>query len=116
MAIPAIRGRASRAQVAELLEVKRVLVGESRVNIKKPGENPILNRVWGNVVCGQFVNRTADTSGGLTFGFTAQLGNKVAGTLQANMGLRGGKLVRAGEQVAEYIVANRAGFLIQNAA
>lgn len=109
------QGRASREAVAELLEVQRVIVGASRVNIKRPGENPVVNRVWDNVVAGQFIDRTADTSGGLTFGFTAQHGKKVAGTLPANMGLAGGVLVRSGETLVEKIVANRAGFLIQNA-
>ncbi|MCT4654366.1 MAG: capsid protein [Cohaesibacter sp.] len=109
------QGRATKDQIAELLEVKRILVGESRVNIHKPGENAELHRVWDNTVSGQFIDRTADTTGGLTFGYTAQLGKKIAGTLPANMGLRGGKLVRAGESVKEFIVARRAGFLIQNA-
>ncbi|MBO9421714.1 capsid protein [Labrenzia sp. R4_2] len=110
------QGRASHQQVADLLEVKRILVGESRVNIKRPGEDPVLARVWDNIVSGQFINKTADTSGGITFGYTAQNGKKVAGTMSANMGLRGGKLVRSGEDVRELIVARRAGFLIQNAA
>lgn len=109
------QGRASREAVAELLEVQRILVGASRVNINKPGEDPVLHRVWDNIVAGQFIDRTADTSGGLTFGFSAQLGTKVAGILPANMGLRGGVLVRSGEALVEKIVANRAGFLIQNA-
>lgn len=107
-------GRATRAQIAELLEVQRVLVGESRVNINRPGEAPVLERVWGNMVAGQYIDRTADTTGGVTFGFTAQLGDKVAGTLPANMGLKGGKLIRSGEVLAEMIVASRAGFLLQN--
>ncbi|MEH6740509.1 MAG: capsid protein, partial [Sulfitobacter sp.] len=97
------------------LEVQRVHVGAGRINIKRPGENAELNRVWGNMVAGQFIDRTADTQGGLTFGFTAQHGKKVAGTMPANMGLRGGILVRSGETLVEKIVANRAGFLLQNA-
>lgn len=109
------QGRATAAQIAELLEVKRILVGASRINIKKPGENPVLERVWDNTVSGQFIDRTADTTGGLTFGYTAQLGTKIAGTLPANMGIRGGVLVRSAETLVEKIVANRAGFLIQNA-
>nr|WP_321482232.1 capsid protein [uncultured Cohaesibacter sp.] len=108
-------GRVTQAQFAELIGVKRVLVGEGRVNINKPGEDPELVRVWGNSVSGQFINRTADTTGGLTFGYTAQVGKKVAGTLPANMGLYGGKLVRSGESVKELIIANKAGFLIRNA-
>lgn len=46
------QGRASRDAIAELLEVQRILVGESRINIKRPGENPVMNRVWDNVVAG----------------------------------------------------------------
>jgi hypothetical protein len=109
------QGRATREQIADLLEVQRVHVGAGRINIKRPGENAELNRVWGNMVAGQFIDRTADTQGGLTFGFTAQHGKKVAGTMPANMGLRGGILVRSGETLVEKIVANRAGFLLQNA-
>lgn len=109
------QGRATREQVAELLEVKRILVGESRVNLKRPGEDPVLARVWDNVVTGQYIDRTADTSGGMTFGFTAVHGTKVAGSLPANMGIRGGKFIRSAEEVRELIVAPRAGFLIRNA-
>ena len=108
-------GRATISQAAELLEVQRILVGAGRVNVNRPGEDPVLERVWDSTVTGQFINRTADTTGGLTFGFTAQLGTKFAGTLLANLGLRGGRLIRSGETIAEKIVANRAGFLIKAA-
>lgn len=107
-------GRVAREAAAELLEVSRIFVGESRVNIKRPGEQAVLERVWGNTVTGQFLDRSADNNGGVTFGFTAQNGKRIGGTLPANMGLHGGILVRAGETVAEKIVANRAGFLLQN--
>ncbi len=107
-------GVVARQAVADLLEVRRVLVGAARVNIKKPGENPVVNRTWADIVAGQFIDSTADTSGGITFGFTAQNGEKVAGTMDADMGLRGGRLVRAGESVKEEIVAKRAGFLLED--
>jgi hypothetical protein len=110
-------GLASRQAVAALFEVQRVLVGEARVNIAKPGLVPSLSRTWGNVISGQFIDRsvTAET-GGLTFGMTAQFGTRIAGSLMANMGLQGGELQRAGEMVRELIVARRAGFLITLAA
>jgi len=108
-------GRATRKQIADLLEVKRINVGESRVNIKRPGEAAVLQRTWGNSVSGQYINRAASTAGGVTFGFTATFGKKVGGTLPANMGIRGGVLVRSAEEIQEHIVANRAGFLISNA-
>ena len=109
-------GRATRKQVADLLEIKRILVGESRVNIKRPGEAPVLQRTWGNSVSGQYINRAASTAGGITFGFSATFGKKVAGTLKANMGIRGGVLIRSAEECSEHLVAQRAGFLISNAA
>lgn len=108
-------GRLTLQELAELLEVNRILVGAGRVNVNRPGEAPALERVWDGTVSGQFINRTADTTGGVTFGFTAQLGTKFAGTLPANMGLRGGKLIRSGETLSEKIVAKRAGFLIRTA-
>lgn len=107
-------GRATRNQIAELLEVERIIVGASRINIKRPGEAAVLANTWGNSVSAQYVNRAAASSGGLTFGFTAQFGNKKAGTLNADMGTAGGILVRASEEVKEHIVAPAAGFLLSN--
>lgn len=110
-------GMATREEIAQLFEVQRVLVGESRVNINRPGLKAEVNRTWGNIIAGQFIDRTVTPeTGGVTFGLTAENGNRVSGTLQANMGLRGGILVRSGESVKEIIIANRAGFLISNAA
>ena len=106
-------GLASREDVARLFEVQRLLVGEARVNIAKPGLAPTINRTWGNVITGQFIDRTVNAeTGGVTFGFTAQYGTRIAGSMQANMGLMGGELQRSGEYVKELIVARRCGFLI----
>lgn len=110
-------GMATREQIASLFEVQRVLVGAGRVNVAKPGLAPVMERVWGNIVSGQFIDRSVSAeTGGITFGFTAQYGKRIAGAMPANVGLRGGVLVRAGETVRELVVARRAGFLIQNAA
>ena len=107
-------GRATRQQVADLLEVKRIVVGESRVNVKRPGEDAVLERTWGNSVSGQYINKAASTVGGVTFGFTAVHGKKVGGTLKSNMGIHGGVLCRSAEEVNEHIVAWRTGFLLSN--
>lgn len=108
-------GIASRQAVAELLEVNKILVGKARINISRPGENPVLQRAWReDVITAQYINSTADTQGGVTFGFTAMHGTKIAGTKQTDMGLRGGIMVRSGESRKELIVANRAGFLLEN--
>lgn len=109
-------GIVSRSQVAELLEIEQVLVGKSRLNIAKPGKAPVLKRAWPeDIISAQYINPVADTTGGVTFGFTAMDGDKIAGTKQADIGLYGGEFVRSGESRKELIVANRAGFLIDNA-
>ena len=58
----------------------------------------------------------ADANGGITFGFTAQWGTRIAGAVPDNrIGLRGGQRVRVGESVKELIIAPDLGYFIQNA-
>ncbi len=110
------KGVARREAVAEIFEVKEILVGQSRLNTAKKGQAASLARVWGKHISLTFIDPNADTKNGLTFGYTAQYGEKVAGEIEdKNIGLRGGVEVRAGESVAEIIAASQAGYLIQNA-
>lgn len=109
-------GIARRQQIADLFELEEVLVGSSRLNTARKGQSPTLARVWGNSAAFLHRNRMADTNSGLTFGFTAEYGTRVAGTLdEPKVGLRGSKRVRTGESLRELIVANQAGFLIDQA-
>lgn len=111
------KGKATRQQVAELFEVQEVLVGAGRLNVNKPGQAPALARVWGGHVAGLFIDETADfETGGVTFMLTAQYGERVGGAIPVDMGLRGGIKVRAGEEVMETVIAQRAGFMIEDAA
>ncbi len=58
----------------------------------------------------------ADTRGGVTFGFTAEWGGRIAGQWEdKNIGLRGGQRVRVGESVKELIIASQAGYFIEDA-
>jgi hypothetical protein len=110
------RGIASRQQVAELFELEEILVGASRLNTAKKGQAATLARVWGKHCALIHRNRLADTRGGLTFGYTAEWGGRVAGAMEdRNIGLRGGEVVRVGESVKELIVANKAGYLFTDA-
>jgi hypothetical protein len=108
-------GRITRARLAELLEIAEVVVGAAFVNIVKPNKTPVLARVWGPHALAFYRDRTVTTAGGLTFGYTAQFGTRVAGSKVVDMGLHGGTMVRAGESVRELIVAPRAAFFWQNA-
>lgn len=110
------QGTVTRQQLAELLEVEEVLVGQGWVNIAKPGQAANFVRVWGKHASLLHRNRLANTQGGATFGFTAQYQGRVAGNLpNPKMGLRGGVEVVVGETVKELIIAKDLGYFFENA-
>ncbi len=101
-------GIASREAVAELFELEEINVGQGWVNIAKPGQPVNRARVWGKHCLLHYRNRTASTNFGMTFGFTAQHGDPVAGTKSVDpgdAGLSGGTEVINGEKVNEEIAA-----------
>ncbi|MEQ8318760.1 MAG: phage capsid protein [Rhodospirillales bacterium] len=109
-------GIARRQAVAELFELEEVLVGQSRLNTAKKGQTASLSRVWGKHISLIHRNRNADTRNGLTFGYTAEWGTRIAGSeADKDIGLRGGQRVRVGESVKEKIVAAQAGYFIEDA-
>lgn len=102
--------------LAELFELEEVLVGQGWVNTAKKGQSVNLQRVWGNSCSLIYRNKLAGTDSGTTFGFTAQYGTRVAGTIpDADIGMRGGQKVRVGEAVKELLMANDLGYLIADA-
>jgi len=107
-------GIASREAVKELLELQNLYIGESRLNTAKKGEEVTLKRVWGNNIALTYINPLANTQSGITFGFTATYGTKVAGSADTDRGIRGAKRVRSAESCVELIVAKETGFLLQN--
>lgn len=108
-------GIVPRAFIATLFELEDVLVGEGFVNIAKKGQAPNLVRVWGKHCALIHRNKSADTQRGVTFGFTAQWGSRIAGSeYDRNIGMRGGQIVRVGESVRELIMANDLGYLIED--
>lgn len=112
-------GMATRQFVADLFELEELLVGPAFLNTAKKGQNANFARVWGKHIALTFRDRLANpTQSGnrLTFGFTAQHGDRVAGSMpDKNIGLRGGQVVRVGESVDEHIVAADAAYFIENA-
>lgn len=109
-------GIARRRQVADLFELEDIYVGQSRLNTAKKGQSATLSRVWGNHISLMYRDRNADTRNGLTFGFTAQRGTRIAGAMpDSKIGLRGGQRVRVGESVKELVVAGQAGYFIEDA-
>lgn len=108
---------AAAQALADLLEVDRIIVGESWYNTAKPGQAASLQRVWGKHVAGLHINNAATLRGNaITFGLTAEWGSRVSGSMsEPKTGLRGAERVRAGESVRELIVASDCGFYWQNA-
>jgi hypothetical protein len=103
--------------LAELLGLDEINVGTSFVNLAKKGQAPNLTRVWGNMFSLYVDNNLVGTpqDPGLTFGYTAQWGDRISGPIpDANIGMRGGVWVRVGEAVKELIVANMCGYLFTN--
>lgn len=108
----------SRQAVADLFEIEEVLVGTSWYNSAKPGQAASLSRLWGKHA--SFIYRAPQVvspTGTVTFGFTAQWGERIGGNIgnDPSVGLRGGSRVRVGESVKEVVAANDAAYFFQNA-
>ncbi len=107
-------GVVDKRALAEKLEIEEVVVGAGWVNTARKGQAPNYQRVWGNAAALIYSDVTAAKAGQPTFGFTAQFGTKVAGTLpEPKMGLSGSERVRVGEKVIEVISAGTLGYLFQ---
>ena len=120
--IKAVRGTSadagivSRQAVAELFELEEILVGSGWKNTAKKGQAITMAQVWGKHCSLVYRDKLADTSGGTTFGFTAEFGSRVSGSIpDPNIGLRGGQNVRVGESVKELVTASDLGYFIENA-
>lgn len=107
----------SRQALADLLELDEIEVGPAWANSAKPGQTPTLARLWGKHALFYYQAPNVQTTDDVTFGYTAQWGSRISGTVQndPNIGMRGGTRVRVGESVKEVIAANDAAYFFQNA-
>lgn len=109
-------GNISRQQFADLFELEEVIVGDAFINLAAKGQAPNVVRLWGKHASFLHRNMQADTEFGITFGMTAQFGDRVAGVIEdADIGMNGGVRVRSGESVKEVVTANDLGYFVQNA-
>lgn len=110
------KGIVTKEEFAKLFDVKRVLVGESFVNVNPKGKAASLQRTWGGSIAALYIDRAIQSTDAITWGFTAQYGTRLAGTWEdKNVGLDGGEVGRVGEKVREIVPAPDVGFLIQGA-
>ena len=109
-------GTATREQVAELLEIEEIIVGQARANTAKRGQTPTISRLWGKHIALLYKAPVINAKGAVTFGASFQWGDRIASQWEEkNMGMRGGTAVRTGESLKERVVASQAGYFFQNA-
>jgi hypothetical protein len=109
-------GVVSLQALADLFEVQRLLVGSAWINTAKPGQTASLSRIWGKHAALLRINPLAGVRGNdISFGMTAEYGNRVAGTIpEPKVGLRGAERVRVGETVKELITAADCGYFFES--
>jgi hypothetical protein len=108
-------GAITRQQLADLLEVRTVAVGVGFANTAKKGQTAAISRVWGKHCALLYVGQDLANAEQPCWGFTAQFGTRVAGSIPApTKGLRGGQIIRSGESVKEVISATDAGYLFRD--
>jgi len=111
-------GSVSRQAVADLLEVDRILIGESFYNTAKKGQTASYSRLWGKHCALLHINRSIRSPRTTmpTFCFTAEWGARRAGTYEdPKRGIDGSTVVKVVEQVKELIPFQEAGYFFQNA-
>lgn len=109
------KGLASRREVADLFELDDIFVGRAHVNTSKKKGEVTTARAWGKDMLLFYRDLNADTQNGVTFGFAPRYGGWVAKSIPGPMiGLHGGVVVIAGEEVDEVITAPDLGFLCKN--
>lgn len=108
-------GKVPLSFIADLFELDQIVVGEGWYNSAKPGKTPTMVRLWGKSFALMVRNKNVSTVGGVSFGYTAEWGTRVAAQWDdKDIGLRGGVRVRVGESLKELIIANDLGYLFDN--
>ena len=101
--------------IRELLEIEDILIGSAQHNASRPGQKMTLERLWGNHCSMIYRNSNAQPNKGVTFGLTAEFGQRVSSTrLDGNIGLRGGEVIRVGESVKELVLCNDVAYFLEN--
>ncbi len=89
-------GAITKAQFADLFEipVENFLVGMAQVNLARKGQSVNLSRVWGNSISLLYLDPSKQQADGsvITWGFTAELGGRISGSIpDPDIGLQGGE-------------------------
>ena len=111
-------GAITRKQLADLLEIGQVLVGEGYINAAPKGLTSNMQRVWGKHAALLYLDPSASArSPRPTFGMTFEYDRRTTYAFdEPKRGARpGGTTIRVVESVREQIIAPHCGFFIENA-
>jgi hypothetical protein len=109
-------GMVSRMEFADFFELSNVYVGAGFVNTAKKGQTVATSRVWGKHAAFLYRDRAAGPQAGVTFGFTAQAGSMMSGSIpEPKRGYNGGEEVRVGHRCKEIVCATDLGYWFENA-
>lgn len=110
------QGTITQQQLAELLEIEAVYVGQGFLNTARKGQTASYSRVWGKHAAFLYRDSLASADQGTTYGFSAQFGDRLAMSyFDPNAGMRGSEVLRVGESVIETVSAPALGYYFQNA-
>lgn len=108
-------GFARARDVAELLEVDKVLVGDAILNIKRPGQAPEFKKAWGKKLSLLRLDPLGGPEGFPSWGWTAEFQKRTATVIaKPDIGIRGSQLVTVGETVDEVVACQHLGALIEH--
>lgn len=108
-------GIVTREQLARLLELDEVLVGEGFVNTAKRGQAAVMSRVWGKHAAFMYRETPSAVANATTWGFSAQFGERTARSyFDDTVGLEGGEVVVVGESLGEIVAAPDLSYFFQN--
>lgn len=107
------QGTISRQQLAELLEIQEVIVGQGWVNGGKKGAAASYARCWGKFAAAIYTEPVTTTEAATTFGFTAESGGglRVRDWFDEKIGTDGAQVVQVVDTVKEVMPANDLGYL-----
>lgn len=108
-------GFARVRDVAELLELDKVLVGDAIMNIKRPGQNPEFKKAWGKKLSLIRLDALGGPEGFPSFGWTAEFMKRSTTIIpRPEKGIRGSQLITVAETVDEVVSCPHMGALIEH--
>lgn len=106
-------GMVTREQLAALLEIQEIIVGQAFVNSAKKGATASYGRAWGKFAAALYTEPVASTQSATTAIFTAESGGglRVRDWFEEKRGTDGAHVVQAVDTVKEVMPANDLGYL-----